>query len=71
VWVIAPISILGCLYLFYSLSAATIELFLLWAAVGLVVYYSYSRSRSHVGRGLNEVHEQDGDVPPGSVPPIN
>lgn len=70
VWVIAPISILGCLYLFYSLSAATIELFVAWAVIGLFVYYTYSRSRSHVGRGLNEVHEVDSDVPPSSVPPI-
>ena len=70
VWVIAPISIGGCLYLFYSLSAATIELFIAWAAIGLLVYYTYSRSRSHVGRGLSEVHESDSDVPPSSVPPI-
>jgi len=70
VWVIAPISILGCLYLFYSLSAATVELFIGWAALGLVVYYAYSRSRSHVGRGLTEVHEEDADLPPSSVPPI-
>jgi APA family basic amino acid/polyamine antiporter len=71
VWVIAPISILGCLYLFGSLSAETMELFVGWAVLGLFVYYGYSRSRSHVGRGLVEVHEIDADVPPGSVPPIS
>ena len=70
VWLIAPISILGCVYLFASLSAATIELFAGWAVIGLIVYYAYSRSRSHVGRGLVEVHEEDVDVPPTSVPPI-
>jgi APA family basic amino acid/polyamine antiporter len=71
VTVIAPISILGCLYLFGSLSAETMELFVGWAVLGLFVYYGYSRSRSHVGRGLVEVHEIDADVPPGSVPPIS
>jgi APA family basic amino acid/polyamine antiporter len=38
-------------------------MFLAWALVGLVVYFSYSRSRSHVGRGLVEVHELDPDLP--------
>jgi APA family basic amino acid/polyamine antiporter len=64
----APLSIIGCIYLFFSLSLTTIVLFFGWAAVGLVVYYAYSRSRSHVGRGLIEVHEEDSDVPP--IPPI-
>jgi len=71
VMIVAPISILGCIYLFGSLSAATIQLFIGWALLGLVVYYAYSRSRSHVGRGLTEVHEIDADLPPGSVPPID
>jgi basic amino acid/polyamine antiporter, APA family len=66
----APISILGCIYLFFSLSWATLALFAGWAAVGLVVYYSYSRSRSHVGRGLVEVHEGDAGIPPQPVPPL-
>ncbi len=66
----APIAIAGCIYLFFSLSAATITLFVGWAAVGLVVYYAYSRSRSHVGRGLVEVHEGDADIPPQPVPPL-
>ncbi|MEO0032725.1 MAG: hypothetical protein RIS94_2483 [Pseudomonadota bacterium] len=68
--VVAPISIVGCLYLFVSLSQATILLFLGWAAVGLVVYFAYSRNRSHVGRGTVEVHEGDPDVPPQPVAPL-
>ena len=71
IWLTAPISILGCAYLFYNLSWETIRLFLIWAAIGLVVYFTYSRSRSHVGRGSVELHEQDADVPPSSVPPIS
>ncbi|MCJ2181691.1 amino acid permease [Novosphingobium sp. 1949] len=66
----APLAILGCIYLFFSLSFETIALFFGWAALGLIVYYAYSRSRSHVGRGLVEVHEGDRDTPPQPVPPI-
>jgi APA family basic amino acid/polyamine antiporter len=70
VGIVAPISILGCIYLFSSLSNATILLFVSWAVIGVVVYYSYSRGRSHVGRGLIETHESDEDIPPVPVPPI-
>jgi APA family basic amino acid/polyamine antiporter len=64
----APMSIAGCINLFFSLSQTTILLFFGWAAIGLLVYYAYSRSRSHVGRGLVEVHETDADTP--HVPPV-
>jgi basic amino acid/polyamine antiporter, APA family len=65
IYVTAPIAILGCLYLFFSLSWETIRLFLIWATIGLIVYFAYSRSRSHVGRGLKEVHETEiGDLDP-------
>ncbi|MGH6617172.1 amino acid permease [Sphingomonas sp.] len=68
--VTAPLAILGCIYLFYNLGMPTKLMFIGWAAVGLVVYFGYSRSRSHVGRGVVEVHETDSDVPPQPVPPI-
>lgn len=70
VMITAPISIVGCVYLFFSLSLVTLLLFVGWALIGFLVYYSYSRSRSHVGRGFVEVHEDDADIPPSSVPPI-
>ncbi len=69
--IVAPLSILGCIYLFFSLSGYTLLLFVGWAALGLVIYFLYSRKTSHVGRGLTEVHELDPDVPPTSVPPIH
>jgi APA family basic amino acid/polyamine antiporter len=37
-----------------------------WGAVGLLLYFSYSRRRSHVGRGLMEVPELAPDAP-GSI----
>ena len=67
----APLAIAGCLYLFYSLDVKSQLMFAAWAVIGLAVYFLYSRSRSHVGRGLMEVHETDADMPPSSVPPIN
>jgi APA family basic amino acid/polyamine antiporter len=48
VWVVGPAGIAGCLYLFTSLSAKTIEFFLIWNAIGVVVYLVYGRSRSQL-----------------------
>ncbi|MFC0590878.1 amino acid permease [Novosphingobium aquiterrae] len=66
----APLSLLGCLYLFYKLDVKSQMLFVVWAVIGLIVYFTYSRSRSHVGRGLVEVHEADADAPQQPVPPV-
>jgi basic amino acid/polyamine antiporter, APA family len=57
IFLTAPIAILGCIYLFISLDHKSIILFLIWAAIGLLVYFGYSRSRSHVGRGIVDVPE--------------
>jgi basic amino acid/polyamine antiporter, APA family len=70
IYLTAPLSLLGCLYLFYKLDPKSQVLFVIWAAIGLVVYFAYSRSRSHVGLGLAEVHENDTGIPPQPVPPI-
>jgi APA family basic amino acid/polyamine antiporter len=59
IYLTAPIAVIGCMYLFVSLSWETMRLFLIWAVIGLVVYFLYSRKRSHVGLGLNEVHEPE------------
>ncbi len=68
-WITCPLAAAGCVFLFFQLSGYTELMFLGWAVIGLVVYFLYSRSRSHVGRGLVEVHELDADAPPSSVPP--
>jgi APA family basic amino acid/polyamine antiporter len=70
VTVVAPLAVLGCVYLFFSLSWYTLGLFAGWAVVGLIVYFFYSRHNSHVGRGLVEVHEEDADAPPQPVAPL-
>jgi APA family basic amino acid/polyamine antiporter len=65
VWLVAPIAVLGCIYLFYSLSGDTKLMFFGWAVIGLLVYFVYSRRRSHVGLGLMEVHEPEiADIEP-------
>ena len=69
-WLVGPIAIAGCVYLFFSLSTETKLLFLGWALVGLVVYYLYGYRKSHVARGLVEVPELSPDAPPTAVPPM-
>ena len=66
----APIAVIGCIYLFFSLGTDTKLMFIGWAAIGLVVYFLYGYRKSHVGRGLDEVHERDADAPPLPVPPV-
>lgn len=70
VWIIAPLSMIGCLGLYFSLPLTAILVLPGWGLLGLLIYYFYSRQRSHVGLGLNEVHELDADVPHGSVAPM-
>lgn len=50
-WVVGPLAILGCLYLFWSLPHKTQLWFLAWNVVGVVVYLAYSRRASLLGRG--------------------
>lgn len=45
-WLVAIGAIAGCAYLFVSLPVATICRFLIWNAVGVVVYFLYARHRS-------------------------
>jgi len=70
VWVVAPLAIIGCTVLYLSLPLTAKLVLPGWGAIGLVIYFLYSRSRSHVGRGLIEVHELDPDAPPQPVPPV-
>ena len=70
VWLVAPLAIIGCLGLYISLPLTAILVLPGWGAIGLLIYFLYSRSHSHVGRGLIEVHELDDDAPPQPVPPM-
>ncbi|OGT55740.1 MAG: amino acid permease [Gammaproteobacteria bacterium RIFCSPHIGHO2_12_FULL_63_22] len=51
IWVVGPLAMAGCALLFVSLGLYTIKLFLAWAVIGLIVYFAYSRQRSHLHNG--------------------
>ena len=71
VWIIAPLSAIGCLALFWNLPHDAKMVLPIWGGVGLLIYLAYGMRKSHVGRGLVEVHETDKDAPPPPVPPIS
>ncbi|WP_284125258.1 amino acid permease [Parerythrobacter aestuarii] len=55
VWVIAPLTIIGCVLLFFNLPSAAMLFLPGWGLIGIVIYFAYSRGRSHLGRGIVEV----------------
>jgi APA family basic amino acid/polyamine antiporter len=50
-WIVGPIGILGCAYLFYSLPRYTQEWFLLWNVVGLMLYFLFAGRNAQRTRG--------------------
>lgn len=69
-WLIGPATIAGCLFLFFNLPYSAMLFLPIWSVLGLFVYFLYSRSHSHVGRGIIEVHELDPDSPPIAAAPF-
>ena len=57
VYIVAPMAIIGCVVLYLSLPLTAKLVLPIWGAIGLVIYFLYSRSRSHVGRGMIDVVE--------------
>ena len=55
VWIIAPLTIIGCVLLFFNLPSAAMLFLPGWGVLGLIVYFAYSRHQSHLGRGIVEV----------------
>ncbi len=49
VWIVAPLSVAGCLYFTISLPPATLLRFAVWNVVGVIVYLCYGRRKSLVG----------------------
>src|SRR5580765_1926261 len=70
VGIIAPIAIVGCIALYVMLPPVAIAVLPGWGAVGLLIYFFYSRSRSHVGRGIVEVPELSPDAPGIGIAPM-
>jgi APA family basic amino acid/polyamine antiporter len=49
-FIVAPLAIIGCLYLFASLPTATQTRFFIWMGIGLVVYFVFSRGSSMLSK---------------------
>jgi APA family basic amino acid/polyamine antiporter len=63
-FVVAPLSIAGCLLLFINLNNESKLLFVTWTVIGLIFYFLYGYRHSHVARGVVEVPELSPDAPP-------
>ncbi len=59
VFVVAPLSIFGCVVLFLSLGPQSKTLFAVWTGIGLVLYFSYGFWRSNSARGIVDVSDND------------
>jgi basic amino acid/polyamine antiporter, APA family len=55
IWVVAPAAVVGCIVLYAALDITSKLVLVGWGGIGLIVYFLYSRSRSHVGRGIVDV----------------
>jgi len=64
IFLVAPLSIAGCILLFINLNNESKLLFVSWTVIGLVVYFLYGYRHSQVGRGIVEVPELSPDAPP-------
>ena len=71
VWVVAPLAILGTLFLYFNLPFDAMIVLPIWGGIGLVLYFLYGYRKSHLGRGHVEVHEDDAGLPPPPVPPVH
>ncbi len=70
IWIIAPLAIAGTVGLYAFLPFNAKMVLPIWGAIGLLLYFLYGYRKSHVGRGVIEVHEDDPDAPPQPVPPM-
>jgi len=67
VYIVAPLAIIGCVGLYLSLPLTAKLVLPGWGAIGLAIYFLYSRSRSHVGLGLDDGAAEDDRAPPGTL----
>src|SRR6476661_10802399 len=63
VFVLAPLSIAGCLLLFVNLNMESKLLFLSWTVLGLIFYFLYGYRHSNLARGVTEVPELEAEAP--------
>ncbi len=56
---VATLTVLGCTFLFANLPIEAILVLPIWTVIGLGIYFAYGYRKSHLGRGLVEVHEPE------------
>jgi APA family basic amino acid/polyamine antiporter len=59
VFIVAPVSIIGCVLLFFSLGKVSQLVFLTWAVIGLVFYFAYGFWHSNVRHGVEDDTDLD------------
>ena len=52
---VGPAAVAGCVFLFVNLPSAAMIVLPVWTLIGMLIYFGYSRRRSHLGRGIVEV----------------
>ena len=65
-FIVAPLSIAGCVLLFINLNNESKLLFVSWTVLGLIFYFLYGYRHSNVARGIIEVPEVAPEAP-GSI----
>ncbi len=70
-WLVAPLTVFGCVFLFFNLPVVAMLVLPIWTAIGILLYLAYGYRKSHLGRGLVEVHEPEiHDIEP-SIPGVD
>ena len=69
--IIAPLTIAGCLFLFFNLPTAAMLVLPGWSIIGFLIYFGYSRRNSHLGKGIIEVHETEIEEISPHIPGVN
>lgn len=54
IFVVAPIAIISCGYLIYTLLQQNLKPFVAWAVISLVIYFSYSFHKSPMNKKMNK-----------------
>ena len=69
--IIGPLTIAGCVFLFFNLPTTAMLVLPIWSAIGCLIYFGYSRRKSHLGHGMLVVPEADVDAIPPHIPGID
>jgi APA family basic amino acid/polyamine antiporter len=59
-FIVAPLTIVGCLFLFFNLPTQAMLFLPEWGLLGIVIYLLYGRRNSHLGKGVVEVVDDIG-----------